>query len=163
MADLEEMGVQYLDVYSAENALARVADPHLVGYADLSGADVCKCYSRLQTTESEIKLCSGRSVANCAQISSLSRVSKSILAKTCTKLLMKLVTHAVEKENKRRQTYQLSELEPAGAKVVAKAYPGQPGSIFVRKNGQPQLLDSSQLTFRETLHIVPGDDRGIWI
>ena len=34
--------MQYIDVFQAGNALARVADPHLVGHADLCGADVCE-------------------------------------------------------------------------------------------------------------------------
>lgn len=42
LKELEAAGVQYIDVFQAGNALARVADPHLLGHADLSGADVCK-------------------------------------------------------------------------------------------------------------------------
>lgn len=39
---------------------------------------------------------------------------------------------------------------------MAKAFPGQPGSMFVLKNGQPELMDSTLLTFRETLKINEG-------
>lgn len=39
---LERRGIQYLDCYCVDNALSRVADPELVGRADLAGADVCE-------------------------------------------------------------------------------------------------------------------------
>lgn len=38
---LEEQGVAYIDTYCVDNALARVADPHLVGLASIKEADVC--------------------------------------------------------------------------------------------------------------------------
>ena len=34
--------MQYIDCYCVDNALARVADPHLAGHADLRQADVCE-------------------------------------------------------------------------------------------------------------------------
>lgn len=46
--------------------------------------------------------------------------------------------------------------DSTGAKVVAKAFPGQPGSMFVLRNSQPELMESSMLTFRETLKISSG-------
>lgn len=39
---LEAQGVGYVDTYCVDNALARVADPHFVGLADLKEADVCE-------------------------------------------------------------------------------------------------------------------------
>jgi len=39
---LEEQGVAYIDTYCVDNALARVADPHLVGLASIKEADVCE-------------------------------------------------------------------------------------------------------------------------
>ena len=45
LAKLESDGVQLIEVYSADNALARVADPHLLGHADLCGADICEPFN----------------------------------------------------------------------------------------------------------------------
>ena len=45
----------------------------------------------------------------------------------------------------------------SGAKVVAKSYPGQPGSMFVLKNGQPELMDSAMLSYRETMKHDEGE------
>lgn len=42
LAMLEHEGVQYIDTYCVDNALARVADPHFVGLADMRASDVCK-------------------------------------------------------------------------------------------------------------------------
>lgn len=39
---------------------------------------------------------------------------------------------------------------------MAKAFPGQSGSMFVLRNGQPELMESSLLTYRETMKFSPG-------
>ena len=38
---LEHDGVEYIDAYCVDNALARVADPHFVGLASMRASDVC--------------------------------------------------------------------------------------------------------------------------
>ena len=39
---LEFQGVEYIDTYCVDNALARLADPHFLGLASLRRADVCE-------------------------------------------------------------------------------------------------------------------------
>lgn len=39
---IEHEGVQYIDTYCVDNALARVADPHFIGLANMRASDVCK-------------------------------------------------------------------------------------------------------------------------
>lgn len=41
LKQLTAQGVAYIDTYCVDNALARVADPHFIGLADLKNADVC--------------------------------------------------------------------------------------------------------------------------